>query len=69
MIICRGCNQTPGKLSEYVEVANDAGMSPDEYVIKEEGTYNPETGGFLCTDCYIKAGMPSLPYPQTWRAP
>lgn len=30
-----------------------------EYVIHEEGTYNPTNGHFLCDDCYIAAGMPT----------
>jgi hypothetical protein len=31
----------------------------NRYVRNEEGTYNQDNGHFLCTDCYIKAGMPS----------
>ena len=30
----------------------------DTYVRENEGTYNPDTGYFYCTDCYIKIGMP-----------
>jgi hypothetical protein len=36
-------------------------MTPDDFVWREEGTLNRETGHFLCTSCYIKAGMPSSP--------
>lgn len=38
-----------------------------EYLRYEEGTYNHENGHFLCTPCYIEAGMPSSP--RGWRAP
>jgi hypothetical protein len=51
-----------------------ARMSPEEknemitnFVINEEGTYNRENGHFLCTECYIKAGMPSSPV--GWKCP
>ncbi len=57
--ICKGCNKKPSEIEEYIEAALDEGMTPDEYVAHEEGTYNPSNGHFLCTICYIKAGMPS----------
>lgn len=38
-----------------------------EYIKREEGTYNPENGHFLCTPCYVKAGCPSSP--RGWKAP
>ena len=31
------------------------------YVIKEEGTLNPDNGHFLCDKCYIAVGMPVAP--------
>lgn len=65
--ICTGCRKHPDQLSEYVSAAADAGISPDDYVRREEGTYNRENGHFLCTNCYIKAGMPSSP--RGWVAP
>ena len=34
-------------------------MTPDRYVRIEEGTYNPETDTYACTDCYIAMGMPT----------
>lgn len=67
--ICTGCNKTADELPEYIEGAAEAEMTVEQYVREEEGTYNPENGHFLCTDCYIKAGMPSLPYPKRWVAP
>lgn len=66
---CIGCNKRPIELDEYVDAAAEESMEPDDYVRAEEGTYNPENGHFLCTGCYIKAGQPSLPYPDGWKAP
>lgn len=65
--LCVGCGKPPEQIQEYVEYAADEDMTPDEYVRSEEGTYNKENGHFLCTTCYIKAGMPSSP--QGWVAP
>ena len=59
--LCIGCGKHPDELEEYVEIAKEEGMTPDEFVRKEEGTYNRENGHFLCTPCYAKAGMPSSP--------
>lgn len=65
--ICTGCNKKPAELEEYSEPEIIGDMTPDDYVRSEEGTYNPETGHFLCTDCYVNAGMPSSP--RGWVAP
>lgn len=64
---CIGCNQEPHEIPEYVEAAADERLSPAEYARMEEGTYNPENGHFVCTECYIKMGMPSSP--NGWVAP
>lgn len=66
---CTGCNKNAAEIEEYIEAARDAEMGINEYVREEEGTYNTENGHFLCTDCYIAAGMPSRPYPERWVAP
>jgi hypothetical protein len=66
-LLCAGCGKTPSELSEYVGAASGASMTPDDFVWQEEGTLNRETGHFLCTSCYIKAGMPSSP--RGWVAP
>ena len=68
-VICTGCNRRPDQIEEYLEAVEEGehNETPEEYVKAEEGTYNPENGHFLCTDCYIKAGMPSSPY--GWIAP
>ena len=65
--ICAGCQKTAGQIEEYVEAAEAEGVTPEEYVRSEEGTFNPSNGHFLCTDCYINAGMPSSP--TGWVAP
>jgi hypothetical protein len=66
-IICVGCLKRPSDLEEYAQLAAEEGMTPDEYVRSEEGTFNVKNGHFLCTDCYVKAGMPSSP--SGWVAP
>jgi hypothetical protein len=65
--ICTGCNKHPDKIEEYIEMAENEEMTPDEYVRHEEGTYNRANGHFLCTMCYIRAGQPSSP--RGWVAP
>lgn len=66
--ICIGCGKTPEQLQEYIDAAEENDLrSPSAYVRQEEGTYNPENGHFLCTECYFKAGAPSGP--NGWRAP
>lgn len=69
--ICIGCNKRPKDIPEYspdniFEIMGKH-MTPDEFVRREEGTYNRENGHFLCTECYFKAGMPSSP--RGWKAP
>lgn len=64
---CQGCMKKPNELVEYVEAAKKERISPDAYCKREEGTYNPENGHFLCTPCYVKAGMPCTP--RGWKCP
>jgi hypothetical protein len=64
--ICIGCGKKPDEIAEYVEASKPRnfggrGCAPDEYVRREEGTYNPETNRFACTSCYIDMGMPTAP--------
>lgn len=65
--VCTGCNKRPYEIEEYVEIAKEEGMTPDDYVREGEGTYNSDNGHFLCTSCYVRAGMPSSP--MGWTAP
>lgn len=66
-LICAGCGKPPSEIDEYVAVASVENMTPDDYCWEEEGTLNRENGHFLCTSCYIKAGMPSSP--RGWITP
>jgi len=65
--ICAYCGKRPAEIEEYIEAADDFGMTPDDYVKREEGTYNRENGHFACTECYIAIGMPASP--TGWVAP
>ena len=57
--ICKICKRPARKIDEYVRLALDLSYaSIDECVANEEGTYNPDTGYFYCTECYIKIGQP-----------
>jgi hypothetical protein len=64
---CIRCKKFADELEEYIEAAKEEGETPAEYVEKEEGTYNSGNGHFLCTPCYVAAGMPSGP--RGWIAP
>ena len=56
---CKICKTPANKIDEYIIEAKENGYSDvDTYVRENEGTYNPDTGYFYCTDCYIKIGMP-----------
>lgn len=55
-LICVGCRKAPAEIEEYVEIAREEGMTPEDYVREEEGTFNPANGHFACTTCYIKYG-------------
>ena len=64
---CSGCHRRPSEIDEYREASRAMDMSPNDYVRSEEGTFNRQNDHFLCTECYIKAGMPSAP--GGWIAP
>lgn len=66
---CTGCNKPADEIEEYIEAAAESDMTVDEFVRDQEGTYNHENGHLLCTECYIKAGMPAVPHPGRWVAP
>lgn len=66
-IRCIRCGKEPHEIEEYIEHAEAEGMTPEQFVRIEEGTFNPENGHFACTSCYIGMGMPSSP--RRWKAP
>lgn len=51
---CRVCGKTPEEINEYVSWSQLEGITPEEFVKYNEGTYNPNNGYFYCTKCYIK---------------
>jgi hypothetical protein len=57
-IKCKVCGKRPSEISEYIDAGEIEDMTPEDFVIENEGTYNPETGKFYCTGCYIKIGEP-----------
>lgn len=70
--ICTGCNKRPEELEDFADWEDEGYESSDDMCRQEEGTYNPENGHFLCTPCYIKAGMPANHYTgpgSGWVAP
>ena len=66
---CFVCGKKAEELEEYIEAAAANEMPIAKYVAEEEGTYNPDSGNFACSYCYIAIGMPSLPGPVGWKAP
>lgn len=66
--LCTGCNRHPAQIEEYLSHAAAEGMTPDEFVTREEGTFNFSNGHFLCTACYIAAGSPTAKHGR-WEAP
>ena len=64
---CFRCNKRPSEIEEYVIEAEAEGITPEQYVRENEGTYNRSNGHFACTDCYLRMGAPSSP--RGWKAP
>lgn len=54
---CRGCGKAPHEIEEYVIEAKEEGVTPEQWVKDNEGTYDLAQR-FWCTLCYIKAGCP-----------
>ncbi len=65
---CFRCGRPASSFVEYRDLAEAEGLTNAwQYVIQEEGTYNPLTNRFACDECYIAIGMPSET--QGWIAP
>ena len=58
-IICFKCKKKASEIEEYIEAAKKEDCTPEEYIIREEGTYNAGNNHFCCTLCYLDIGMPS----------
>ena len=57
-IHCPQCKKKAYEINEIQMCAKEEKMSEIEFVKQEEGTYCKYTGLFLCTECYIKLGLP-----------
>jgi hypothetical protein len=67
---CFRCGKKASELEEYSPAMTDSSLSPADFVRYEEGTFNPETNRFACTECYIAIGTPSTPIGEGgWLAP
>mgnify|MGYP006949394450 CR=1 FL=1 len=55
---CARCHKTPDQILEYQLAAANEGVTPMQFVIDSEGTYNTENGRFWCTECYLAIGQP-----------
>ena len=55
---CAVCGKEPNEILEYRLQAEEEGITSEQFVQEEEGTYDYSTGYFVCTDCYTKIGMP-----------
>jgi len=55
---CKICGRKPDEIREYIKMAKDYNITTSQVIEQEEGTFNPKTGLFYCTGCYIKIGMP-----------
>lgn len=63
------CNRWASEMTELDWYIKDAGSATEEereqYIIREEVTYNHDNGHFLCDDCYSTIGM----RPNGWVCP
>lgn len=50
---CKICGRLPEEISEYIYSAEEEKITPTQYVVKNDGTYNKVTGEFYCTECYV----------------
>jgi hypothetical protein len=69
------CGRRAADMDDYdsfiAEGPEDLPVKPEQridYVLNEEGTYDPASGQFLCDSCYIKVGQPSGPGRLRWTA-
>lgn len=58
-LMCACCGKEPNNIKEIVYASEMEGVTPEEF-IKTDGTYSSIANLFVCTDCYRKAGMPSI---------
>lgn len=58
-LVCACCGKEPKDIKEIVYESEMEGVTPEEFT-KTDGTYSSIANLFVCTDCYRKAGMPSI---------
>lgn len=58
-LMCACCGKEPNNIEEIVYESEMEGVTPEEFT-KTDGTYSSIANLFVCTDCYRKAGMPSI---------
>lgn len=63
------CGRSPAEIPYIVELSLVQGVTPDEWVLENEGTLNPENLHFACDECYIVLGTPALLVPERWVMP
>ncbi len=68
IIRCCDCGKEPHEIQEYIDGAEEYETTAVQHVLADEGTFNPMTLRFCCTDCYIKRGMP-VRQNGGWKAP
>lgn len=54
VVRCKFCGKKPEEISEYICLAEEEKITPTQYVIENDNTYNKATGEFLCTECYVQ---------------
>lgn len=60
---CRICVLPPAQCG-YQSFADENDMTPDEYVIREDGTYNRLTNTFICDKDYVRMEMYGMAWPS-----
>lgn len=70
---CFRCGKPASSFPEYRQELCEQGENCKDcainYVLDEEGTYNPATNRFACDECYIAIGTPSTNTIEGWKAP
>lgn len=64
---CAKCNREPKDIPEYRDDYKEYGASSPDAMAREDGTFNPDSNSFVCTECYVGIGCPSSPH--GWTAP
>lgn len=51
--LCPACGRQAADIPDVVMFGKENGLSPEEFVRQEDGTYNPASEHFLCDTCFI----------------